>query len=190
MISRKCWIYFMQNKDQTFSKFCEFKALVEKDSGNKLKALWSDNGSEYISVEFKDFCSKGGIRRELIAPHNPQQNEVAKRKNRMIVGVARAMLHDQFLPMHLWAEAHNTVVYVQNHCPHRVLGMSTPEEAFTGKKPDVSHFKIFGSFVYVHVTKNARKKLEPNVEVGIFLGYTEMPHNYRVYFPKRRMTVV
>jgi hypothetical protein len=70
------------------------------------------------------------------------------------------MLHDQGLPMHLWAEACNTAVYVQNHCPHRVLGMSTPEEDFTGKKPDVSHFKIFGSSVYVHVTKNARKKLE------------------------------
>ena len=98
----------------------------------------------------------------------------------MIVGAARAMLHDQGLPMHLWEEACNTVVYVQNCCPHRVLGMSTLEEAFTGKKPDVSHFKIFGSSVYVHVTKNARKKMEPTVEVGIFVGYIETPHNYHV----------
>ena len=50
--------------------------------------------------------------------------------------------------------------------------MSTPEEAFTDKKPDVSHFKIFGSFVYVHVTKDTKKKLEPIAEVGIFVGYT------------------
>ena len=68
--------------------------------------------------------------------------------------------------------------------------MSTPEEIFTSKKPDVSHFKIFGSSVYVHVTKNARKKLEPTTEVGIFVGYTGTPHNYRVYFPNNRMTVV
>ena len=60
------------------------------------------------------------------------------------MGVARAMLHDQGLPMHLWVEACNTVVYMKNCCPHRVLGMSTPKEAFTGKKPDVSHFNIFG----------------------------------------------
>ena len=53
--------------------------------------------------------------------------------------------------------------------------MSTPEEAFFGKKPNVSHFNIFGSSVYVHVTKNARKKMEPTVEVGIFMGYTETP---------------
>ena len=59
-----------------------------------MKALRSDNGGEYISNEFKDLRSKEGIRRELIAPHNPQQNGVAERKNRTIVGAARVMLHD------------------------------------------------------------------------------------------------
>jgi hypothetical protein len=92
--------------------------------------------------------------------------------------------------MHLWAESCNILVYVKNRCPHRVLGMSTLEEAFTGKKLDVSNFNIFGSSVYVHVTKNARKKLESTAEVGIFLGYTETPHNYRVYFPNSNMIVM
>jgi hypothetical protein len=92
--------------------------------------------------------------------------------------------------MHLWVEACNNVVYVQNRCPHRILGMITPEEAFTGKKPDVSHFKIFGSSVYVHVTKDSRKKLEPTAEVGIFVGYIETPHNYRVYLLNSKMTVM
>jgi hypothetical protein len=68
--------------------------------------------------------------------------------------------------------------------------MSTPEESFTGKKPDVSHFKIFGSSVYVHVTKNTRKKLELTAEVGIFVGYIETPHNYHVYFPNSNMTIM
>jgi transposase InsO family protein len=117
---------------------------VEKESGKQVKDLRSDSGGEYISKEFKDFCSREGIRRELIVPHNPQQNQVTERKNRTIVGAARAMLHDQGLPFHLWEEACNTMVYVQNHCPHRVLGMSTPKESFIGKKPDVSHLKFFG----------------------------------------------
>ena len=78
---------------------------MEKDSRKQVKALRSDNGGEYISNEFKDFCSKEEIRRELIAPHNPQQNEVTERKRRTIMGAARAMLHDQGLPIHLWAEA-------------------------------------------------------------------------------------
>ena len=64
--------------------------------------------------------------------------------------------------------------------------MSTPEENFTSKKVDVSHFKSFGSFIYVHVTKDARKKLEPTTEIRIFVGYNETPHNYRVYFPNKK----
>eukprot|EP00253_Pinus_taeda_P025464 PITA_25464 len=65
-------------KSETYSKFYEFKALVKKESGKKVKALRSDNGGEYISDEFKDFYKAEGIRRELIAPHNPQQNGVAE----------------------------------------------------------------------------------------------------------------
>eukprot|EP00253_Pinus_taeda_P006151 PITA_06151 len=60
-----------EKKSEIYSKFYEFKALVEKESGKKVKALRSDNGGEFISGEFKDFCSAEGIRRELIAPHNP-----------------------------------------------------------------------------------------------------------------------
>ncbi len=47
----------MQKNDQTFTKFCEFKELVEKYSGKKVKALRSDNGGEYVSNEFKNFCA-------------------------------------------------------------------------------------------------------------------------------------
>ena len=108
----------------------------------------------------------------------------------MILGATRAMLHDQGLPIHLWAKACNTAVYLQNRCPHRLLGMSTPEEDFTSKKPNISHLKIFGSSVYIHVMKDAKKKLESTTEVGIFVGYIETPHKYHVYFPDSRMTVV
>ena len=61
----------MQKKDQTFTKFCEYKSLVEKESGKKIKALRSDNGGEYVSQEFKDFYAVEGIKRELKAPHYP-----------------------------------------------------------------------------------------------------------------------
>lgn len=181
----------MQKKDQILSKFCDFKALVEKESGKKIRALRSNNGGEYVSQEFKDFCVAEGIKRELMAPHNPQQNGVAKRKNRMIVGATRAMLHDQALgPLHLWVEACNTAVYLQNRSSHRILGMKTPKEAFSGKRPNVGHFRIFGPSIYCHVTKDAQKKLESTAELGILVGYTDTPHNYRVYLPTSRRIVV
>ena len=93
-------------------RFCEFKALAEKESGKKIKALRSDNGGEYVSQQFKDLCAAEGIKRELTTPHNPQQNGVAERKNISIMGATRAMLHDQILPLNLWVEACNTTVYL------------------------------------------------------------------------------
>lgn len=51
----------------------------------------------------------------------------------------------------------------------------------------MSHFNIFGSSVYCHVTKDARKKLEPIAELGIFIGYTDTTHNYQVYLPSHMM---
>ena len=65
-----------------------------------------------MSNEFKNFYASEGILRELITPHNPQRNVVVERKNKIIVGATREMLHDQDLLLHLWAEACNIVVYV------------------------------------------------------------------------------
>ena len=71
------------------------------------------------------------------------------------------MLHDQDIPMHLWAEVARTVVYVQNRTPHRVLNNKTPEEAFSGEKLEFSHMRIFGFPVYIHVPKEKRTKQQP-----------------------------
>lgn len=74
------------------------------------------------------------------------------------MGESRAMLHDKGLPFHLWAEECNTMVFMRNRSPHRILGMSTPEEGFLGKKIDVSYLKNFGllvisNFCYLYMTK-------------------------------------
>jgi transposase InsO family protein len=141
--------------------------------------LRTDNGGEYTSKEFMDFCAGESIRRELIVPYNPQQNGVVDRKNRAIVGAARAMLHDQGLPLFLWAEACYTAIYLQNRSPHRAMGSMTPQEAFSGKKPEVGHFRIFGCLTYSHVPSEKRTKLEPTAKRGISLqrlsAYTSIP---------------
>ena len=89
-----------------------------------------DNGGEYTLGEFVDYCAEVEIRREFTVSYNPQQNRVAERKNRSIVGAAKAMLNDHGLPLFLWAEVCNNAVYLQNRSPHRALGHVTPEEAF------------------------------------------------------------
>jgi transposase InsO family protein len=92
--SRKTWIYFLRTKDDVFNKFQEFKALIENLFERKIKVLRSDNGGEYTSKGFKDFCGEARIKRELTTPYNPQQNGVAERKNRSIVEATKVMIHD------------------------------------------------------------------------------------------------
>jgi transposase InsO family protein len=92
--SRKTWIYFLKTKDEVFDRFHEFRTLVENQTGRKIQVLRSNNGGEYTSKEFVDYCTATGIKKELIVPYNPQHNGVVERKNRTIVGAARAMIHD------------------------------------------------------------------------------------------------
>ena len=83
---------------------------------------------------------------------------------------ARKMIHDQDLPMYLWEEATRTTVYVQNHIPHRVLENKTPEEVFSGKKPEVIHLRIFGYPVYIHIPKEKEKKIRSFRKEGYICG--------------------
>ena len=73
------------------------------------------------------------------------------------------------MPNHFWAEAVNTVAYIQN-CYTKAPKGKTLHEAFIGKKPYVSHFRMFGCECYVHVLDKERNKLQPKSTKCIFLG--------------------
>lgn len=103
--------------------------------------------------------------------YNPQQDGVAGRKNQSIIETAKAMIHDMDLPMSLWAEACNTVVRILNRGPHNTLKDKTPEEAFTSEKPQVSHFRVFGCNVDIHVHDEKRTKFSPSSIRGILLPF-------------------
>jgi hypothetical protein len=96
------------------------------------------------------------------------------------------MIHDQDLPMCLWAEVAMATIYVQNRLPHSALWLNTPEEMFTRKKPELSHLKIFGYPVFIHIPKEKRNKLEPSKKKGIFVGYCELSKAFRIYIPGHR----
>ncbi|KAL3506654.1 hypothetical protein ACH5RR_032036 [Cinchona calisaya] len=99
------WVHFVKFKSETFENFKKFKALVETQSGNKVKVLHTDRGGEFLSQEFNLFCEVNGIHRELTAPHTPEQNGIAERKNWTVVEMTRSMLRSQNLPNQFWAEA-------------------------------------------------------------------------------------
>ena len=87
-------MYLIKTKDEVFGKFQEFNVEMENLTNKKIKKLRSDNGGEYTSKELVAFCKAVGIRRELIVPHNPQQNGVAKRMNCSIEEYVKAMMNE------------------------------------------------------------------------------------------------
>ena len=80
------------------------------------------------------------------------------------------MLHYQDIFAYLWAEATSTTVYIQNRSSHAVLDEKTPKEVFTGEKLDISHLRIFGCPMYIHIPKEKRDNMEPSCNKGTFVG--------------------
>ena len=76
--TRYVWVYFLKCKSEAFSKFLEWKSLMERLSNYKLKILCTDNGGEYRSREFSSFMKTEGIRHALTISRHPEQNGVSK----------------------------------------------------------------------------------------------------------------
>lgn len=79
---------------------------------------------------------------QLLILHN--KNGVAERKNRTIMNMVRSMMLEKKIPKEFWPEAVNWYVYVQNRSPTIDVKDITPEEAWSGIKPSVHFFRVFG----------------------------------------------
>ena len=184
--SNHLWVYTMKKKSEALDKFIEFSAVNENLMGKNIKRIRSDNGGEYFSDDFNDLCRKRGIYREPTIPHTPQQNGVAERMNRTIMDNVRALLYHSKLPLHLWAEALSTVVYLRNRSPTSSLKGMTPYERVFNAKPDVRHLRIFGCTAYAKIPEDQRKKLDPKAVKGIFVGYPVGSKGYKIFLPEKR----
>ena len=87
------------------------------------------------------------------------------------------------MPHYFWVEAMNTCVYIMKRTPNVAMHRVTLEEKYSGKKPDLSHLKVFGCIAYVHIPDELRTKLDPKAEKCIFVGYSLEQKGYRCYNP-------
>jgi len=127
------------------------KSHVEKETSTFIKCLCTDKGGEFTSQQFTDFCKENGIRRQLTVAYTPQQNGTAERKNKTIMNMVRSMLYEKNIPKTFWPEAVNWVVHILNRCPTIAIKNKTPEEAWSGLKPSVGYFRVFGCLAHVHI---------------------------------------
>jgi hypothetical protein len=185
--SRKIWIYFLAEKSEAFDFFKSYKARVEKETGTCILAVRTDRGGEFTSQEFINFCEIHG---QLTAAYTPQQNGVVERKNRTIMNMVRSMLFAKQIPKTFWAEAANWSVHVLNRCPTLAVKNKTPEEAWSGIKPSVDHFRVFGCVSHVHVPDSRRVKLDAKSLKCILLGVSEESKAYRLFNPTSNKIIV
>ena len=171
----------MKNKSEVFSKFKEFELATSNACGCPMGTLRTDIGGEYLSKEFDYYLQSRGIHHELSAPCSPAQNGVAERINRTLMESARAMMIQAGLSEHYWAEAIATAAYLRNRVPTRSLKKITPYERWYGRKPDLSHIKVFGCMCYAYIPDTNRKgKLSKKAEKLCFIGYSLKTKGYRL----------
>jgi len=183
--TRRCTVLFMRKKSEAHDRIVSYLTRIERHYGHIPKAIKFDNGKELVGTETQKWCAMKGIDIDKTSPYSPSQNGVAERFNRTLLELARAMLIARNLPTFLWAEATAHAAYLRNHAPTKALDGKTPEEAWTGRKPNVSHLQEFGCDVWIRDEGDVGKLL-PRANKMIFTGFEDGPKAVRYYDPAKR----
>lgn len=170
-------VKLLKKKSDVYDAMLEVIPFMETQTEKKVKAVRSDNGGEYMSTDLKDFFTLRGIDHQTTMPYSPQSNGKAERLNRTLLEKAKPMISEANLPEALWGEAIMTANYLKNRSP-TANKSKTPFELFTGKAPDLSNLRTFGSEAYVLTPKKKRNKLDETSQKGIMVGYA--PNGYRI----------
>src|SRR6266508_4243356 len=147
----------MTSKDEAFGHFRSLFLRLSVDLPGALRAIRSDNGTEFKNSSFDHFCAEKGIEHQFSSPYVPQQNGVVERKNRILVEMARTMLDEYQTPRRFWVEAISTACYVSNRVFLRSKLGKTPYELRFERRPSVSHFRVFGCKCFVLKSGNLDK---------------------------------
>ena len=112
-----------------FEKFKEWKILVETQTNRKVRKLRTDNGLEFYSKEFNQFCIKQGIERHKTIWGTPQQNGLAERMSQTIMEMVKCIISSANYSTHFWDEAVMVITYLISRSPSTAIEMKTPEES-------------------------------------------------------------
>ena len=170
----------MKNK-KLFKSLQIFKAKVENETNLKIKCLRSDNGGEFTSNEFNEFCEIHGIKRQFSAPKTPRENGVVERKNRTIQEASRTMLNEAKLPDVYCKEAIYTTIYIINRGQLIINNEQNPYQLCYGRPASVKYFRVFGSKCYIKRNNDDLGKFDYRTDEGIILGYSSTEKEYRCY---------
>ena len=86
------FVFLMRHKSVSFKMFKRYHNEVEKQIRKRIKTLWSDQDSEYLSDEFMIYLKENGILSQWTPPKTPQWNGVSERRNRTLLDMVRSMM--------------------------------------------------------------------------------------------------
>ncbi|XBI71622.1 hypothetical protein VPH35_065793 [Triticum aestivum] len=181
--NRYMWLNLLTSKDEAATTIKEFQARVEIEARRRLGTLRTDRRGEFTSTALAKHFASIGVQRHLTAPYSPQQNGVVERRNQTVVGMARSMMKAKGMPDYFWGEAVTTAVYLLNRAFTRSVDGATPYEAWHGRKPEVSHLRVFGCVAHVKSARPLLKKLDDRSTPMVHIGYEPGSKAYRVYDP-------
>ncbi|GKB87700.1 retrovirus-related pol polyprotein from transposon TNT 1-94 [Tanacetum coccineum] len=134
----------------------------------------------------ESFCNEKGISQNFTSPYTPEQNGVAKRKNKTLIEAARTMLNGSILSKHFWTEAVRIACYTQNRSIIFKRHDKTPYDIFKEIILDISYFHMFGCLVFIHNYKDHLGKFDAKADDGYFLGYYFVLKAFRVFNTRRQ----
>jgi transposase InsO family protein len=147
LISLEC--FFLQDKSETQEVLQKLLRMVQNKFDTKVKKIRSDNDTEFKNTQVEDFLDEEGINHEFLTPYTPQQNGVAKRKNRTLIEMVRTMLDEYKTLDRFWVEAINTACHTTNRLYLHKLLKKTFYKLLTGNKLNIFYFRVFGSKFYI-----------------------------------------
>jgi hypothetical protein len=127
--------------------------------------------AKYLDL-LQGFYRENGIVAQYSIPGEPQQNGVAKRRNRTLMDMVRSVLSHSTLPISLWMEALKTAAHILNRVPSKSVS-KTPYELWTGKKPTLNYVRVWGCPAEAKLFNPNIGKLDPKTVNCHFISYPE-----------------
>ncbi|CAI7750186.1 unnamed protein product [Closterium sp. NIES-54] len=184
--TRLTWSFPLAKKSDAASVIIEeWLAMVERESGKRMKAIRSDRGGEFLGAEFKSWLKWHGIKQELTTAYTPQSNGVAERANRTIIEGGRTILVDSGLPLWFLPLAIRHATVIKNRVLTHVGGKHwVPMEKWSGKKPLVDMLRVFECMGRMHVPREKRDKLQAAAVWAVHLGLARGSKGWLMWDPK------
>nr|GEZ12088.1 ribonuclease H-like domain-containing protein [Tanacetum cinerariifolium] len=167
-----------------------FKTMNKLVKGNLVRGLPSKvfkNNHTCVACKKGKQYRASWIKREFSVARTPQQNDIAKRKNRILIEAARTVLAYSLLPIPFWAEAVNTVCYVQNRVLVTKHHNKTPYELLLGRTPSIGFMRPFGCHVTILNTLDPLGKFNGKADEGFLVGYSVSSKAFKVYNSRTRI---